>query len=103
MKPLEYGLNHRAVDYVQRALKTYRLVSRYFVGVTAQLPLQKLIDMGDIFMKAHMFESAQRMYARRIDPEKAYLYSKFGTAEISKEAKDRIFSGNFGEFFAISP
>lgn len=90
------GFHHRAVVYRERALCAFEIVSDEFGGL---LPEREVFNMAEIYMKADMFESALKTYARLIDPEKAFQAHTEKAHHHDEALKQIYFEGDYSFFF----
>jgi tetratricopeptide (TPR) repeat protein len=90
------GFHHRAVVYRERALRAFEIVSDEFGGL---LPEREVLNMAEIYMKAEMYESALKTYARLIDPEKAFQAHTEKAYHHDDALKQDYFEGDYSFFF----
>ncbi|MDD4980953.1 MAG: HAD-IA family hydrolase, partial [Candidatus Omnitrophica bacterium] len=96
----EYGLQYRAVVYLERALATYEELARLFGG---RLPSDMVRNIADIYMTEYMYEPALKAYARLLAPEEAFkIYDPQGQDE---QTRSDFFSGisYFKDFEYVLP
>ncbi|MBC2709731.1 MAG: fructose-bisphosphatase class II [Desulfosarcina sp.] len=90
------GFHHRAVVYRERALRAFEIVSDEFGGL---LPEREVVNMAEIYMKADMYESALKTYARLIDPKKAFKAHTEKAHHHDEALKKIYFEGDYSFFF----
>ncbi|MHB8155533.1 MAG: fructose-bisphosphatase class II, partial [Candidatus Omnitrophota bacterium] len=91
---IKYGFHHRAVVYTGRALEVYDTASRAFGGI---LHDETVKNMADIYMVEYMYERALKVYARLLDPQKAYEIFFPGIED--PESRNEFYHGQYLRYF----